>query len=326
MVPTLNCFLRALMTPSTSLRTLHDIEPMITIEGLPALQRTSRFAEVEIRRGGKHYLLSLPLTDEAIRYTEQVLQPLQRIRHQAWATIEVLSGELIWTDACGGEHRCDLVLQELPGTPFLEGLTPYTPAEQATLFDRLEASLEALGLAHNNLKAENLRVHQGMLIPIRCFDLTTDGNRERDCRALARLREEVGCIAPSVPICSDYAAPYTATSPECDRIHHLSEGFYRFEQNGRFGYADHEGKVCIAAQFLQAGDLIENRAVVCTEAGWGVIDRTGRWVIAPRYERIDYEQARSLFLLHRGNQIAVCNYLGELTTEFTPTEAELVLG
>ncbi|MBO5685095.1 MAG: WG repeat-containing protein [Alistipes sp.] len=325
MVPTLNCFLRALMTPSTSLRTLHDIEPMITIEGLPALQRTSRFAEVEIRRGGKHYLLSLPLTDEAIRYTEQVLQPLQRIRHTAWATIEVLSGELRWIDACGKEHRCDLVLQELPGSPFLEGIAPYTPAERAVLFDRLEATLNELGIAHNNLKAENLRVHQGMLIPIRCFDLTTDGNRERDCRALAHLRKEVGCEVRSASMCCDYAGSYTTTPSACDSMR-FSEGLYRFEQNGRFGYADHEGRVCIAAQFLQAGDLIENRAVVCTEAGWGVIDRTGRWVIAPCYERIDYEQARSLFLLHRGNQIAVCNYLGELTTEFAPTEAELVLG
>lgn len=327
MVPTLNCFLRALMTPHTSLRTLHDIEPMITIEGLPALHRTSRFAEVEIRRDGRCFLLSLPLTRDAMRYTEQVLQPLQRIRHSAWASIEVLSGELRWTDACDKEHRCDLVLQALPGSPVSEGIAPYTTAERSAMFDRLEAALDELGIAHNNLKAENLRIDNGRLIPIRWFDLTTDGNRERDRRALTQLRKEFGCSAFDALICSDFEASYTATTDEpAHATNHFSEGLCRRRQGAMTGYVDHTERFIIPPQFTQAGAFFENRAVVCTETGWGVIDREGRYVIAPHYDRIDYHTSCSCFVVYRGDLRAQFNYLGEQQTEFTPEGCTLAIG
>lgn len=326
MVPTLHAFLRALSAPEYAFATLRNIEPLITIEGLPALRRTSRFAEAEVRLDGVTYLLSMPITASAVKQIETVLRPLQHLQHPALAPIRILPGELRWQDACGTEQRCDLVLQPLSGVELVEGFALLTPQERLQLIDRFETDLRTLGVAHNNLQAKNLRLHAGRLVAIRCFDLTFDPSAERDRTSLEALRVWAGCREENFASAQDetlHDTPFAAEWGIC--IGYLSEGLRRIEQEGLFGYVDRDGRCVIPPRYLSASDFHENRAVVQTPTGWGVIDREARYIIIPQYERIEYIAARSLFHLQQGGLWAWYDYLGRPLTDFCDEEQEAEL-
>lgn len=56
---------------------------------------------------------------------------------------------------------------------------------------------------------------------------------------------------------------------------------------GKFGYIDRSGDLVIPAGYTDAGAFSpDGRAQVKTDERWGVIDRQGKWMIAPRFESI----------------------------------------
>jgi len=75
-----------------------------------------------------------------------------------------------------------------------------------------------------------------------------------------------------------------------------SDDLTPIRQNGKWGYADKDGKVVIKPQFSSAGRFSEGLALVCTRGipltdpvaksfvKMGYIDRAGHWVIHSRFE------------------------------------------
>ncbi len=328
MIATLSTFSRALLAPDLALKSLTALKPVCTADGMPRLMRTTRFAEAEILWASRRWLLSLPLTPAALPRIERTASALRRIDAPWLAEYRILPDELRWADATGCRHTASLVLQELPaGCSLAEAQAEVSADQLIAALDTLEAALRASGLAHNNLKAENLRWTGERLVPLRYHDATTGGPYEADAAAFEALRRSLGATATAQGAhrqeVHDTTATYAA-SPKWNGhrwVSHLFEGLVCVEDEAGYGYVDAENRPVIPAQFRWAGDFREGRAEVETPTGMGLIDRTGRFVIPPAFEIVDYDPARSVARVRSEGRWALYDYLGNRLTEFEEEEA-----
>ncbi len=318
MIPTLQLFARALLTPDLSLRTLTDARAETGANGLPQLVRTTRFAEARIDWQGRRWLLAMPLTPSALPAIERTAVAIKRLNTPALTDWRILPGELGWQDDGGAEHRCDLVLQHLPeGKDFDEALRTEDRAALRRALDQLEEELIGLGFVHNRLKAENLRWCEGRLVVLRYHDARLGGDRQADAEAFENLRRRIDA-APDPQVASDVSAPYEPirTLPGHRWTSHLFEGLICVEDESGFGYVDAENRPVIASQYMWADDFHEGRAEVETPTGMGLIDREGRYVIAPEYEIVEYKPAESVVYVRKEGRWALFDYMGRRLTEF----------
>lgn len=317
MIPTLQIFLRALLTPDLSFATLGDARPVAGSDPLPRLMRTTRFAETEIEWRGERWLLSMPLTAAAAASVERTASQLARLNTDFLAEYRLLPGELRWRDDRDQAQSCDLTLQRLPeGRSFEEALLTQ-PAERLLAgLDALRAALRELGFAHNNLRSDNLRWTGDRFVPLRYHDARF-GCPSRDDAAFESLRQEILLRADPMRV-SDTVADYAPSGRLTGhlRVHHNFEGLICVEDAAGYGFVDANNTPVIPAQFLWAGDFHEGRAEVQTRTGMGLIDREGGYVIPPEYEIVDYLPAESVVRVRKNGLWAEFDYLGRPLTDF----------
>ena len=293
---TIHTFAKALASPERSFATLQGIDVKRSANGLPAIHRTSHYAEAEIYLNGVGYLLFMPLTEEAKEWKSI---PFLQDELPFIAPVQLLRKELCWRDDTGQIWQEDLLLEKLPGRPFDVGIELLDTDTLLGAIRRLEEDFRRAQFAHNNLKKEQLRLQGERLIVLRPFDAThTAKLSEADSNFLQELRREVTCYCEQQQdILSDCEADYYTPSrlPGHHWVGNEFEGLYCVEDDAGFGYVDTMNRVIIPPQYIQAGDFHENRAVVETATGVGVIDRTGAYIIPPHFETIDYLIGRSLF-------------------------------
>lgn len=293
---TIHTFVNALTTPERSFATLHEIGVKRNPhDWRPAIHRISCYAEAEIYRNRQESsLLFMPLTEE--------LREAAFLQHELpfVAPMRVLRDELCWQDDMGQPCRCDLLLQELPGRPFEVGIELIDTDTLFEAINRLEEDFRQANFAHNNLTKSQLRIVDDRLMVLRPFHATyTKGLSECDRRFFRELRLEVDRYCEQQQdILSDCEADYytPALLPGIRwRVGNEFEGFHCVEQEEGFCYMDASNQIVIPGRFIYAGDFHENRAVVETATGVGVIDRTGAYIIPPHFETIDYLTGRSIF-------------------------------
>lgn len=312
--------MRALLTPDLSLRTLTDARAMTEPNGLPRLVRTTRFAEALIEWHERRWLLSMPLTASALPRIERTVGAIKRLTSEWLVPYRILPGELMWQDPVGEMQRCDLLLQLLPeGRDFADALLFEDKPTLRAALDALEAELVRLAFSHNNLKAENLRWSGGKLIPVRYHDAQIGAGPDADAADFEILRRLIDRAAGPQQTVSDVEAPYDPVRRLAGHLwtSSIHEGMILVQdENGCYGYVDTDNNPVIASQYKWAGDFHEGRAEVETDAGMGLIDRQGRYVIEPRYEIIEYDYEKSLVYVRSDGRWALFDYLGRRLTEF----------
>ena len=215
------------------------------------------------------------------------------------SSYRVLNRELVI-----GDKEYDVIYQPIPlGDPL--NLSPTDVSTAIRMIDTLERECRNIGFSHNNLSAENIIVgNDNHLYPIRYHDATTSGCKDD----FNLLRDLFADWQTEMLILNDATSNYTCKY--CD-IYDLKGGFMRFCDDGLFGYKDHNGEDAIPAQFIWAGDFCENRAVVETEMGFGVINSRGEYVIPPFLESLYYDAYGSLFYYYEREQLCAYDYNGE---------------
>lgn len=318
MIPTLETFRRALSAPDLSFRTLADARVAADDNGLPLLQRTTRFAEARIAWHGDEWLLFLPLTPAALPRIERTASALRRLNSPALTEYRILPQELQWSDAAGNAQSCDLVLQHLPaGRDFEEALLHEHAATLLAALDTLREELRRIGFAHNNLKPGNLRWSGGRFIPLRYHDACLGEPTAGDEEAFAALRSRIEACGGAGEA-HDVSAAYSPQRRLEGHLwtSHVFEGMVCVEDETGYGYVDTENRPVIASQFLWAGDFREGRAEVQTAEGMGLIDREGRFIIPAEYEIVDYDPVESVVRVRQNGRWALFDYLGRRLTEF----------
>jgi hypothetical protein len=87
--------------------------------------------------------------------------------------------------------------------------------------------------------------------------------------------------------------------------HGFSEGLLAFERDDKWGYVDATLQVVISPSFDNADDFVDGlaRAAADNWTAWGIIDRTGKWVIPPKY--------RYVWSFQKGEAVAGFSMTGE---------------
>ncbi len=322
MTPTIQTFIRALLTPDLAFHSLASARAVVGPDGWPQLMRTTRFAEAEIEWEGRRWLLSLPLSSSAILSVERTASRIGRL-NTVWLTpYRILSGEMQWCSPTGEEQRCDLVLQYLPeGLSFPEALRREPAERLLTALDTLQKELRGLNFAHGNLRETNLRWVGDRFIPLRYHDARF-GHPEIDEPAFEALRERVLRESGSMQV-SDATAAYDPLLKLTGHrwVYPIFEGLACVVDDSGWGYVDPENRVVIPSTFEWADNFHEGRAEVITKTGMGLIDRQGAWIIPPVYDIIDYDPVESNVYVCKDGLWAEFDYLGRQQSEFGEREA-----
>lgn len=270
----------------------------------------SSHLEAEVESGGRRYLIALPRHAEATLASARVAA---RLRGSAiFGRYTLLEEGFCYTDSLGHSRRCSVVVEELPAGEQLDRLLPMgcCAASLIRQLKQLEQTLAHLGMAHNNLKAENLYLtEQGKRLLIRPHRLSFEGPTEEDrlaFRALEALIREYDLpdAAPLTPEPTPQEEGLIAVGPMCDeRILVCRDGLY--------GYMDCEGRVVIEPQYRWADDFREGRAEVESHEGFGVIDKEGRPIIAARFDGVDYDDMEGVIHVRLGEEWMLFGYNGK---------------
>ena len=221
---------------------------------------------------------------------------------------------------CG---RCDLILHELPeGEPLRTAVTHIATDSLSNALEMLRAEFLRTGFLHGNLKPTNLIYgDDGRLYPIRYHYARTGAAAEDTEAEIAAVRDYISSF-PFIPADGEtISAPYEIPSDgRFDEVAPMHDMMRRVCADGLYGFTDAAGDTVVAPSFIYAEDFRENRAVVETENGMGVIDRSGRFVIEPCYDIVEFDPECGDYVVKCGTKWARFDYLGRMTEEFSEKE------
>ena len=79
------------------------------------------------------------------------------------------------------------------------------------------------------------------------------------------------------------------------------------------GFIDDRDVMVIEVQYRSATDFYENRSVVTTfEGRVGIIDRYGKYIIPPQYDRIEFDHQNGDSEAYVGDKVTIYDYNGEI--------------
>ncbi len=316
---TITNFISALHAPSDYLQTLFEA----TIESSEKVSRTKDFADVFIEWHDKRYLLSLPLSEQALRKAQAATVKLRSLRSTMLLDYRTLPDELNYIDSRGTLHNADLLLQEVPAGKLLYNCINTMKAQPLNrAIDRLENELKRLKLSLPNLKAENIIVAEdGQLYPIRLHYATLNSECSPEIDCLRSFVTETLHLDPEAIEYVNKNIESTKGENE-EKINPLNalygyksvgnpfEGMCVAENQEGYGYIGTDGQEIIPPKYLWAGDMREGRAEVETTEGMGLIDAQGNYIIEPRYQIVDFDPNTGLSRVKQNDEWSTLDYQG----------------
>ncbi len=282
--------------------------------------RTTHFAEAEMLVDGERWLVCMPLDERAAVAVERMAACLRYVQSDFLTEYRLLYSELEVTDALGRKGACDIVIQRLPeGEPFAHAVAYYDPHVLRTMIDALRGEFVRLGFSHNNLKPFNVIVgDDGRLHPLRYHYATLDGGCRDDFTPLYAVIDPLREEAAETPAAElhDICAAYPLAGGTDGEVFLPHEGLIRICRDNRYGFMDEESCVVIEPKYMWADDFREGRAVVESVRGFGLIDKSGREVVEPRFDDLDYDVRSGRSTVRLDGKCAEFSYTGEQLTDF----------
>lgn len=317
MIPTIYNFSEGLQTPKDSFATLKNISVTCNEDGIPQLNRTTRFVEAKVEWQGRLYLLCAPLSSSAITSIELQIHQFRRLTSISLCGATILRNELIFVDSKGEIHYSDLLLQELPSDKLLIDVIGKESSEVLlNAVDKLQKMLKENKITLNNVNSNNLSWDGSSLHPIRYYYLRLDGRG--DAEAFDKLRHFIVRTPDATTFCDVVSQEYSADRAITGHIWigNCFEQLICVEDSGGYGYVDTSNRVVIPPQFLWADDFHEGRAAVETATGMGLIDKSGNFIIPPIYEMLEYDHEDGTTQVKHNGEWALFDYAGKQTTNF----------
>lgn len=273
----------------------------------------SHHTEARVCIENQELLLALPHDSKAELTARHTAARMASIRSPHLGFYHLLEHVLSYYDSPGNLHHASLVAEPLPiGRPLSELLDEGLSARQIRrATEELFDEFCRLGVAHNNLKAENLWLTpEGRLVAVRCHRMSFEGPSECDRKALealCRLAKKSDCEEINLSEEPEYRL---RQRPEFEFVGRLSDGLIRICQEGLYGYADCQDQVVITPRFLWADDFREGRAEVECKSGFGVIDKRGEFVVNPCFEQIEWDDIETTIRGRLENREMLFGYNG----------------
>lgn len=315
-IPTIQQLLEALENPGRELANtlwggdLRATKPL----GKAQICRFSRFAEAKFDLPQGVVLVSLPLYPDTVEETRRATALRAVVSSPRLCRSEFLHDAFCFPDPLGHLHTADLVAEFLPsGRPLDEVLM--TGCRSDLLIEelrKLERDFKARGIAHNNLKPENLWLTtKGELIAIRAHRITREAESEADRKAFAALERMIRQADTETPDLDQEAEHRLRAQEELWEVGRMAEGMIRVCYQGLYGFMDSNRQWVIEPHFLWAGDFREGRAEVRCKSGFGVIDKEGDFVVEPHFKQIEWDPAACTILASDHLHEILFDYNGE---------------
>lgn len=215
-----------------------------------------------------------------------------------------LDEEMLVFDTAGRSAWVSVLIQLVPDGERLDRLIS-PPDSLRDGFLRLSEWLAGNDFSHGNICAKNVYVTAGGE-PI-LVDYTYGSRRrsEADLRAVNSLVDALDDTCDSV----------TVATPKYDSIGEMHDGVMCALDGDEWIYIDKTGLQAIEGRFLSVRDFDEGRAVVEMKAGYGMIDLDGRWIVAPRYEDVNWDSVHNVAIVTADGFSGLVNRAGEPLTE-----------
>lgn len=321
-LPAIVDFVEALSLGSDAFRSLENFSVRLDHRGVPAVNRTSLFAEAEITLGGRRWLLCAPLRSESLEIVGRAMRAGRRADRLTVPEWRILCEEFRFDDSCGGHCCCDLLLQRYPeGETLEEAVTHIDTQRLLCELEELRSRFVKHGLRHRNLKPSNLVFGlDGRLHAVRCYYLSAGSEVSAIEGEFDKVR---GFILSHPEIDGECEPPVSETlRREFDDVEPLHDMMQIVVREGLYGYADDEERVVIEPCFTYAEPFFENRAIVERCRGcMGVIDKQGRYVVPPEYDMISWTD-KGRFRVRKGELVGELDYSG---AEMLPLQRGLAM-
>lgn len=318
MIPSITDIRRSLSDCQSSFSRLTAMRP---VEGCRP-QRTSRFAEFGVAWREGRWLLCTPLTADAVGSVERMASQLKRVRSEFLTDYEVYRSELEFADSAGGRHACDVVMQRMPDGASLQDVAAVSSRERLCgRLRQMQREFARMGFAHNNLKPCNIILADDERpVAVRYhFASFGDDAGKADAAAFDELERYVMSLPESdeespLPSAGESAPDRGVMLPGgCERVGTEHEQMVVIRREGMYGYADARGTIVVAPQFDCAGDFREGRAEVEYAGRMGLVDKSGKYVIAPEWEYLEYRDDCGISLVLSDGMWSAIDYEGHPT-------------
>ncbi|MBO5832048.1 MAG: WG repeat-containing protein [Alistipes sp.] len=296
-------FRRCMRNPQLCLRTLGDM-----LFDDSTLACTEHFVECAAEVFNCRYMVYAPLSLDSIHFANHAAQSLEG--KEDLVRFKVLAREMILSNPFAS--YCSLIVENLPqGKILSEAIYTFSYSHLMAGLQDLKRRLVQSGVCHRNLTPENIIVDENYVWhPIRWY-YATSGKR-KDYKAFRLLEERIReCAVP------DDMAPHLNLIMSQGEIDYPGKRFPIRERRRRVitergtGFVDDRDVMVIEDVYRRATDFQEDRAVVTLKSGLvGVINRHGRYIIPPEYDKIIFDVATGDSKAYKGVGFAVLDYFG----------------
>lgn len=278
--------------------------------------RSTYFAETRITLGQATYLLAMPLTAVAMHRVERFCILKRHLNSEVVPALRIMRDEMLYTNAIGKQCSCDILLEPLPDALPYEDALANAACDKAeaeallTAIETLEEELRLVDISLNNLRKENILIDsEGLLRPIRWYHATDRSGNDTESFDLLRKEIETQCRDMEL---QDRATTYSTPLELQGHIstRSLREGLIAVEDESGWGFVDCNNKSIIEPVFSWVSDFYEGRAEVEIDCQMGLIDKSGDFIIEPRYDILDYDHTSGHSRALRDGRWHIFDYSG----------------
>lgn len=267
------------------------------------------FTECEALIGDRRYMVYAPTIYDATRMAKLSMLIFEECSSRI-STIKYLRREIVVDPKY--DIYTDVFLEEIPaGRPLSEAIYTSTQRHLLRGMRAFRRRLKENNIVLNNVDIDNIIVDESYeWHAIRCL-YATYGQR-RDDAAFRLIKDNI--MEYSLTELPSDSSALDATRREYPGIKlPLCERRRRVVTKEGVGFVDERDTIVIPVQYLTATDFYENRSIVTTKAGGvGIIDRDGRYIIAPEYDRIEFDHEDGDSKAYRGDNVTLYDYNGRI--------------
>ncbi len=311
MTPTINDFAVSVAAADNSFFKLNGITFASAPDGMPRIQCTSHFAEIDARWHGTPCRIYCPIDPASALETERVAAALKHLDSPVLASYRLLRHEMRMRNYEGNDPQFDIAIELLPEGERLDrlladGITAERAARIAAAWIDTAEELDRILFSHRAIAKTKIIVGNDDRITLFGLHHGRVARSADDNRAIVEIALELIALAtghPAAVSASELAMSYPERRELCNRLRSLIE-------LPQLGPAPHDDRHSITRELLDGVDFSdrewvglpsEDRIIFRERGRFGYLDMFNRVVIEARFTHAEnFAEGRAVVATESG--------------------------